>query len=219
MPFNIESFKASLSQDGYLQNNKYEVVIAPPLLLSAKIAQGKFSFSNSWTTANKMRFRVDTIKAPGIQILSADNAKYGVGPTQKYPFNAQFSEIGLSIISDSRGDLWQFWYEWLREVYGFTSDDSVLGLVSNLANAFGFSLPFGIGSQQYGAGYKDDYAAFIQIYIYNNVGEVVQTINLYDAFPTNMNEVQLNWGDSGQALRLGISLSFKEYTINGGSLF
>ena len=219
MPFNIESFKSNISQDGYLNNNKYEVIIVPPPMFSVNLARNGIRLSSSYGVANSLRFRVDSIKAPGITVLSADNNRYGVGPTQKNPFNVQFNEIGLSFITDKNADLWQFFYQWTREIFQYNSDDTVLSSVGSIASIFGLNLG-GLfnNSPSYSANYKEDYASMIQIYIYDNVGNVAQVVNLYDAFPTSINEVNLGWANNNQAMRIGVTLTFKEFTMTNGAI-
>jgi len=219
MPFNIDSFKSNISKDGYLNNNKYEVIIVPPPMFSVNLARNGIRLTSSYGVANSLRFRIDSIKAPGITILSADNNRYGVGPTQKNPYNVQFNEIGLSFITDKKADLWQFFYQWTREIFQYNPADTVLSTVGGIASAFGLDLG-GIfsNSTNYSANYKEDYAALVQIYIYDNFGELAQVVNLYDAFPTAINEVNLGWGNNNQAMRIGVTLTFKEFTMTNGAI-
>jgi hypothetical protein len=186
MPFNIETFKANIDEFGYLQNNKYEVRVYTPKVLT----RGGID-----RMANMLRFRIDSVRAPGVSLLSADNNRYGVGPSQKQPINAQFSEINISFICDEDGELWQFWYDWVRNVFEFSSDATT--------NRQG----------NYSARYKDDYSSFMQILVFNNIGETVKTYNIYDVFPTSFNEVALSWSDTNQVLKMGVTLSYHEFTI------
>jgi len=55
-------------------------------------------------------FRIDQVKVPGINLASADVNRYGAGPTQKQPYNAQFTEVQMSILSDNEASIWQYWY-------------------------------------------------------------------------------------------------------------
>jgi hypothetical protein len=191
MPFNIDTFKSNLEDYGYLQNNKYEARIFAPNFLSG--ANG--ALTSNERVANSLRFRIDSVRAPGIQLLSADNNRYGVGPTQKQVMSAQFNEMSISILADGYGEIWQFWYDWIRGIYEFTSDSAT--------NRQGI----------YASRYKNDYSSIMEIIVYNNVGEIVKTFNIIDVFPTSLNEVSLSWNDTNQPLRLGISLSYKEFFI------
>jgi hypothetical protein len=189
MPFNIDSFKANIDEYGYLQNNKYEARVYTPPFLAGGINGGGDRM------ASIMRFRIDTVRAPGIQILSADNNRYGVGPTQKQPINAQFNEISISFIVDENGEIWQFWYDWVRGIYEFTSD--------NVTNRQG----------RYSSRYKNEYASFMQILVFDNYGNTAKTFNIYEVFPTSINETSLSWNDTNQVLKLGVTLSYKEFNI------
>jgi hypothetical protein len=204
MPFNIDTFKSNLDEYGYLQNNKYEFIVFPPPMFVGKTLLNvsvPTTENSSYGITNNLRFRIDSVRAPGIQLLSADNNRYGIGPTQKQPFGAQFNELGISFISDAYGELWQYWYNWLREIYQFTGTD---GSVNNSAT--------------YTSRYKSEYATFAQLFIFNNEGDVVQTFNFYDIFPTTLSEPPLSWSDNNTLLKIGVTLSYKEYTIEGSTM-
>lgn len=191
MPFNIDTFKSNITDYGYLQNNKYEArVFAPPFLSNTN---GQLTSNDR--ISNNLRFRIDSVRAPGIQILSADNNRYGVGTTQKQVMNAQFNDINISVISDGSGEIWQFWYDWIRGIYQFTSDAGTNQQAS------------------YASRYKDDYSSTMEILVYDNIGEVIKTFTLLKVFPTSINEVPLSWNDMNQPLRFGISLTYKEFFI------
>lgn len=201
MPFNIENFKSNLDEYGYLQNNKYELWVNPPRMFEGASLTTESTQSSPNDIMRNLKFRIDSVKAPGIQLLSADNNRYGVGPTQKQPFNAQFNELGFSFVSDVFGELWQYWYNWIREIYQFNGRD---GNSDTLAG--------------YTSRYKEEYATFIQLIIYNNEGDIVQSFNFYDAFPTSINEVPLSWNDTNQLVRVGVTLSYKEFTIQSSTI-
>lgn len=189
MPFNIETFKTNIDRYGYLQNNKYEARIFTPQFLGGGIAGGADRI------ASILRFRVDSVRAPGIQLLSADNNRYGVGPSQKQPINAQFNELSISFICDENAELWQFWHNWVRGIFEFSSDATTHR------------------QGQYASRYKSEYASNMEILVFNNVGKVVKLFTLYDVFPTAVNETSLSWSDTNQLLKVGVSLSYREFTV------
>jgi hypothetical protein len=180
MPFNIDTFKSEIEQNGYMKNNHFRVTLRPPRIF------------NQTAVANAISFRAESIKAPGIQLLVADNNRYGVGPTQKQPFSAQYSDNSMSIICDSYGRIWNFWYEWARRIFEFN------GVENGLPN--------------YVTEYKDNYSTTIQVTSYDVSGEPIQEFNMFEAFPTNIGEVGFNWGNS-ELTKLNVGFTYSGYTM------
>lgn len=200
MPLNIDTFSSKISGSGYLTTNKFSVIMSPPPILF------NASINNTGTTtqinniANDISFRIENIRTPGISLINGDVNRYGVGPTQKQPISAQFSETSISILSDGYGHIWQFWHNWLRGIFEFTGTTRSNVGISNKVPT-------------YTSEYKNNYSTTIQIIIYDLFGNVIQKINLFEAFPISMNEIGLNWSDRGDLLRLNINLTYTEYTL------
>lgn len=185
MPFNVSNFKTNIKYDGYLQTNKFSMhLLSPPVLVD--------SYPNNWLKTTS--FRIDNVITPGNMLMSFDVNRYGVGPTQKHPWNAQIQEILCSIICDKKGKIWQFWHDWSNAIFQFTG-------VTNL-------------DALYVTEYKDNYATTIDINIYDSVGELVKTITLHQAFPISIKEIALDWNDNDNLVKITPIISFKEYTTS-----
>ena len=98
MSFNIETFKTRFERSGFLQTNKFEVLVTPPSFLGGRSINNNGTRTSSYEISDMLRFRIEATRVPGIQLLFADNHRYGVGPTQKQPFSAQLSEIPINFI-------------------------------------------------------------------------------------------------------------------------
>ena len=99
MPFNVNNFKTSLKDFGYVDNNSFMVYVQPPKILGG----------NNTGISRNLSFRIDQVRAPGISIMNLDVNHYGIGPTQKKPVNAQYQEISISMIGDHYCEFWQYW--------------------------------------------------------------------------------------------------------------
>jgi hypothetical protein len=198
MSFNIDTFKTHFEELGFLQTNKFEVTVSPPKIFSNRRLINNQSEISISSISDALRFRIEAVRAPGIQILFDDNTRYGIGPTQKQPFNAQLNEISINFIVDYDSILWQFWHNWINNIFQHSGTNN--------------SYP------TYLAKYKDDFSTIIDIDIYTNDGNLSQTIELYQAFPTAISEVPLTWGDQNNPLRMSVTLSFSEYQILGSGL-
>lgn len=204
MAFNINRLKENTDTFGYVKRNKFEVFVQAPQIFqnsTLNINGREVSVNN----LNRLqRFRIEQVNAPGVSLLSSDVHRYGIGPTQKMPYNAQYFDTTFSVLLDRNTDLWDFWYNWVNAIFNFNGSESS-----------GSNLITGGAIPTYTVKYKDDYSTTIMIVIYNDLGERVKTINLYDAFPSSIREIPLSWDDNQSLLRLSISITYSTYTIVG----
>jgi len=203
--FNINRFKENIAVYQTLPNNKFEVFVRPPNILLNKAIDNLGTETSTNEITRLLRYRIEELRLPSINILAPEVSRYGVGPTQKMPVNAQFQEIFFNILSDGYGHIWQFWHNWARTIFEFTGYDS-----ANARQAF--RIP------TYANEYKQDYSTTMQIIVYDNFGNAIQKINLYDAFPLSIKENELSWNTQDELLKLNIIITFKEYTLVGSSL-
>jgi hypothetical protein len=200
MPFNINSFKSNVKDYGYLKTNLFEVYINPPRILLGKMINNTGTEASVKAINDMQRFRIDQVRAPGISLASADVSRNAVGPTQKQPYNAQYSELSFSILCDAKGFVWHYWYNWLNSIFEFNAyEDSNLAVINQLPS--------------YASEYKDNYATTMQIVIYNQTGGIAQRINILEAFPTALREVAFAWGDNGNMVKINVSISYSYYTM------
>lgn len=207
MPFNVNNFKQNLDFFGYIKNNKFEVFVQAP-----KFLQNKYMKINERETSikdinNLLRFRIDQVRTPSASLLSIDTSRYGIGPTQKMPYNAQYFDTTFSILLDRNTDLWDFWYNWINGIFNFNGEEPGGNNIFN-----GGRIP------NYTIEYKDEYSTNMMIVIYNDVGETVKTINLYEAYPSSMREIQLAWNDNINLMRVAITVTYSSYSIVGSNI-
>lgn len=204
MPFNIQSFKENINSYGYLDNNSFDVIIKTPNILQNAVLNNQGTDSDIERIAKNLKLRVEQIRAPGIQIMTSQIQRYGIGSVQNMPINAQFQDVYLSLLVDHYSEIWQYWYNWSNLVFGFNGFESANGPTVN-------SFP------SYQAEYKDNYSTVVQIVIYDHFGNAIQKVNLYEAFPVSIREVPLAWGD-GNLMRLNVTLTYTSYAIVGSSV-
>ena len=205
MPFNIDSIKANIENNGYLKNHSFEVIIAPPPVLQNRSVNILGTATNVRNIINNLSFRIEQVRAPGISLAMTQVSPLGYGVTYPMPHSAQLQDISFSILVDGFGEIWQFWYNWIRSIFEFSGNDSNRVGTAN-------RLPV------YTTEYKQNYATIMQIVVYDMFGNAIQRINLHDAFPSAMREVQLAWNDSQNLMRLSVSISYSEFTIVGSAL-
>ncbi len=204
MAFNIEDFRTNIATEGYIDNNNFEVYIVPPPALLNSSLNNQGTPRNINNILNNLRFRVDQIRAPGINIQTSQISRYGIGSVQNMPINAQFQDVHFSLILDEFAEYWQFWHNWLNIVFGFNGVEAAQAGPSN-------QFP------SYQAEYKDNYSTTVMIVVYDHFGNSIMKINLLECFPTSLREVPLSWGES-QLIRMNVALSYTSYTMVGSAV-
>ena len=206
MSFNIDTFKSRFEEGGFLQSNKFEVLVTPPRFLGGRSINNNGVRTSSYEISDTLRFRIEATRVPGIQLLFADNHRYGVGPTQKQPFSAQLSEIPINFIVDQNSNLWHFWHNWVNGIFQHSGAMNSQG--AGPANSY----------PTYKAKYKDDFSTLVEILIYANDGALSQKVSLLQAFPTAITDIPLSWAEQSQPMRMSVTLSYSSYSIEGAGV-
>jgi len=207
MTFDINSFCAELQQNGYLKPHDYNLSITLPSILSGSSIFG--SSGNSITSGNMnplLSMRINECRSPILTLTASDVNRYGIGPVQKMPHNAQFQDMWISIICDKYGMIWNFWHVWLNTIFSFSPPyNASAGSVNN-------------GYASYTSEYKANYSTSMMLTVYDQIANTVLEFIMSMAFPIQMREVALSWNSQNEIVLLNIDISYKDYTISGSSL-
>jgi hypothetical protein len=115
-----------------------------------------------------MMYRCETAELPGKTFMTYDLKTYG--PTEKFPYQHAYNDINLTfIVGDNMNEKKRF-EEWIE-------------LISPINN--------------YDFSYKDSYAGTIQIFQYDVSGTQTYAVELIDAYPTGINQLDLDWSSDG----------------------
>jgi hypothetical protein len=120
------------------------------------------------TSARQLTYRCENATLPGRTFSTVDQKTYG--PIEKYPTLTSFTDIDLTfIVDDDMGEKLFFdaWLNFINPLYN---------------NNFR---------------YKSDYATVITINQYDVTNQLTYSINLYDAYPISMNQMDLDWNSDG----------------------
>lgn len=205
MPFNIQGFKQSVADYGYLHGNKFELLISSPPLLFSQLLNNQGTPNDNQQLARTMKFRIDTVSVPDLNLNVANIPRYGAGQPMEFPIAVQFGKLNFSVLLDEFGELWQYWYQWLRLCFDGSGTDSAAVGVANQPPSFD-------------SNYKDDFSSVAQIIIYDMFGNAIQKINFYEAFPSSIADTRLNWSETERLLKLNVAMSYSYYTIVGSNL-
>ena len=202
MPFNINTFRADYEKNGYLLNNSFQVFVPPPQIFTGSSINNNGTLIDARAMTRELTFRAEAFKAPGMIISDNLVNRYGIGIPQKYPSNARVTDGKLVFVSDKYGSLWQFWYQWVNQIFGFAGADNAVG--STVVNS----------TATYQLEYKEKYAVTMTVLVYDNVGNVAQTINLYNCYPNAIEDTPLHWGNK-ELMRINVDITFRDFSIQG----
>jgi len=195
MVFDVAIFKSHLSNTGTLPTNKFEVDIpVPRVLYNTEVLVNNYRRPQA-TFGKTLSFRAESVRAPGVTMLTSQVNRYGYGPPQKFPYNANFTDMSMSFIADKESLVWIFFYNWLNNVFAYSPIDSG-GRESNL---------------NYRSNYMSDYAVDTKINVYDNDGKPSTTVELIDSYPVSMNDIALSWADNNQLKRVTVTFTFRHW--------
>jgi hypothetical protein len=200
MVFNVRDFAANINRYGTLQTNRFEVVIRQPVGFPYDDNQYR------WYTST---YRADQVKLPGIEMALYDSRRYGVGPLIKVATGIQSTETTISFIETGNNDTFKLFYDWTNLFVDYSS----------------YRRNGAIERSIFTTGYKQDLVSpQIDIRIFNDTGrrnttgepgmEPVTTVCLVDAFPTNISDTSLSWGDNNNLYKVNVTFAFTSWFIS-----
>jgi hypothetical protein len=208
--FDIERFKAYIEEDGILQTNKFDVTIfLQGPLANYRINDQAGNSDSNRQTSRDLTYRCIAASLPGMVIRTSDVNRYGLGIFEKMPFSANYTDIDLTFICDRYGLAYSFWYTWFNYIFGMngaTSQSNIFGQTNNDSISK-------LRGSYYTAEYKDNYAATVNITVYDTEGlEGIRT-TLLKAYPISINDIPLSWGDNNNLVKLSVKMTFTEWVL------
>lgn len=193
--FKISDFKTNINQKGVVKNNKYIATVGMPGYLSGK-----------WSGFDRtLRFRCEAVQMPGLQFASADGPpRLGYGPIERHPYNVNYEDVSLSFLLDAETGIHNFFYDWCNSIFNFKGSG---GKGAKDSNGMAFN------AFSYEVGYKDSYAANINIDVYHDNGSHLMKATLYEAFPMAFPTQALAWGE-GDLMRLTIPFTYMDFKVD-----
>jgi hypothetical protein len=116
-----------------------------------------------------LKFRCESAQLPGKSFATIEQ-KFGSAPVEKFPYMTNYQDIDLTFLIDDDMQqklLFDGWMNYISPVYNFNFR------------------------------YKSDYTTAITINQYDVQNELTYSVNLYDAYPIAMSQMDLNWNNDG----------------------
>ena len=112
--------------------------------------------------------------------------KIGSNPTEKYPYHTTYNDLDLTFLVDSDMSQKVFMDAWLEYINP---------------------------SYNYNFKYKEDYATTITINQYDVTNELTYSINIYDAYPISMNQLDLDWGSDAAYHKMTVTFAYTYWEV------
>jgi hypothetical protein len=208
MTFSISEFQSELAQHGYLKPEHFNVYIATPPFMVGKTIFGSQAGVGipSGNLPQIMTMRSTEARTPDPMILTAFINRYGIGPAQEQPYNARFNQTSFMFICDKYGAIWNFWHQWMNGIFNFSPVYN--GQAGNQNN----------GPASYLAMYKEAYASTIAVDEYDPTGKLAEEYTYNYAFPIKLIPIALDWNSDGELVELNVIITYRDYSVTGGSL-
>lgn len=191
----IGEFYSNFRKEGYTKTNRFEVLFNIPYILVPVKTQYNFS-----ETPKLLSLRCESASVPGINLNTSDAMRHGYGLTEKIVHGAQYGNFNCSFIGDQAGDIYKFFYVWMNSIANFNAKTS-----KDTPNQFK-ALPF-----EYS--YKNEYAASINLITYSENSDILRTFDIFEAFPTAIGDIQYNWGDTDNLVRIPIQFAYTYFSV------
>lgn len=136
--------------------------------------------------ARNLNYRCESAQLPG-RTLATTELKIGSNPVEKYPYLTTYNDIDLTFIVDSDMNQKVFMDAWLEYINP---------------------------SYNYNFRYKSDYTTTITINQYASTGELTYSVNLYDAYPVSLNQLDLDWSSGGSYHKLTGTFAYTYWKNN-----
>lgn len=222
MPFNIAEFNSSISKGGIAQTSHFEGWIlggpgSHPRAMGVNNPTFRF-------LEQGMRFRIESANLPGRQLTTLDQNYHGPARAIPYRFSTQPVTLSIILSKDMRErEIFMKWQDFLIGHYRTTLENNVsrapfdtkyyhdgVGTIQIRQ----YSYPLGTTTQrnQAAVNKEDSERQKTQGQTAGGPPYELQTlITLHEAYPINVNDIQMSWGDEGYA-KLQVEIRYHYHT-------
>lgn len=190
----IGEFHSNLGKKGYTKTNRFEVRFNMPPILQ--------QYYTSSDVPKLLTLRCESASIPGVSLSTVDVQRHGYGMSEKVPTGSQFGGFSCSFIGDQESMIYRCFYNWMRGVMNWTDPTS-----SKKVSDFSGALP-------YEHNYKKEYVADINMLTYNENSDELTGIDLFDAYPIAIGDIQYNWGDTDNLVRIPIQFAYRNFKLH-----
>jgi hypothetical protein len=136
------------------------------------------------SSAKDLKYRCESTQLPGRTFATMEQRTYG--PVEKFPYLNTYTDVEMSFIVDDDMNQKVFFDAWMN-------------YINPLYN--------------YNMRYKSDYSTVITINQYDVTNQLSYSVNLFDAYPISMNQMDLNWAEEGYH-KLSVTFAYTYWQNN-----
>jgi len=135
-----------------------------------------------------LNYRCEISQLPGRHLSTVEQKTYG--PFEKFPYHVSYNDIDMTFLVDDNMTEKLFFDKWLEQINPTSSFDIA---------------------------YKSDYVVDITINQYNVVNEISYSAILSDAYPINVNQLDLDWSNADGKHKLSVTFAYTYWINNSQS--
>lgn len=186
---------AELSKNGVAKASLAYTYITTPKVMS--------SFYGDRNGYAFLSYRNDSFSTPGLSIATTDIRRYGIGPTEKKPYGVNYQDVTFNYILDTSQNQHKYFYQWMD------------GIVNHHGGKK-FDAKSSQGMYPYQVNYKGNYATRIQVHSFDDRFDndpKQQTVNIEEAYPIFIGDIQYNWGGTDTLIRLPVTFTYYRWEM------
>jgi hypothetical protein len=135
-------------------------------------------------SAKSLNYRCENAQLPGRTFATAEQKTYG--PIEKYPYLNTYGDIDMTFIVDDDMTQKIFFDAWLNYINPLYNNNMR---------------------------YKGDYSTVITVNQYDVTNQISYSVNLYDAYPISINQMDLDWSSDGYH-KLNVTFAYTYWQNN-----
>jgi len=132
-----------------------------------------------------LRYRCEISQLPGKHLETIEQKTYG--PYEKFPNHITFNDIDMTFLVDDAMTEKLFFDAWMEKINPTSSFDIA---------------------------YKSDYVQDITINQYNVINELSYSVTLADAYPININQMDLDWANVDSKHKINVTFAYTFWINN-----
>ena len=208
--FNIDDFRAAITNLGIARNNAYEVVLYPPAAVIATMGDEK--------SINKyITMYAESVTLPGISLATTEIRNNTIGPVDHKPYLPLFpKDLMMNFMVDENALIVDFFHMWIRNAVNFTSEGRNFD-----ANEFNKASSYEVSYRRDKDGVPQ-YTTDLYIGVLNNnidnrssgksTGRQILQYTLYNAYPVLVGDIQVAYGNENSILTLPVAFNFTDWS-------
>ena len=197
MAFNINEFKSNVARRGLAKNNLFLTRISLP---------NSMSYIEEQISTRELTFLCKSASIPGLNIDFTEYQPHGFGTHEKRPTDLKYGDLSLTFMVDSQLGTMKFFKKWMQGIINYNSYDGYLQTDRQ-------------GKIPYHFGYKEDYAATIEVLVYSgNDADKAYHYKFGNAFPVVIGNIDQAWENQADIMTLPIGFAFDKFKTDSVEL-